>query len=174
MATQTKDVWSLVLDQPFVDAAELAEAVVDQVRSNDLDYRSRLLIRDSLDALRNHWGSGRIEAWLSNTPCRSRLEAIWREPFEERGFPFLKDQIMNPTQPETMLRDIDDYDIFLRKLSSRRVKDKQDLKVLIRFLDKETLSRKLKETCHGFLAVEKLREDMNKNWYVLYGEPLPA
>jgi Nucleotidyltransferase of unknown function (DUF6036) len=266
MATQTKDLWSLVLDQPFVDAAELAEAVVEQVRANDLDFRSRLLIRDSLDALRDHWGSNRIEAWLKNTPCQAQLEAIWHEPLGERGFPFLKGQVMEPTRPETikqMLRDVgveirkpvttylagagslilqgllnrrtqdldfidevpkevralgerlhelerthrlelghvqqhyfpsgwnqrvhsqpefgrmrvflvDGYDIFLSKLSSRREKDKQDLEVLIKVLDKETLSRKLKETCQGFLAMEKLREDMEKNWYSLYGEPLPA
>jgi hypothetical protein len=266
MATQTKDLWSLVLDQPFVDASELAEAVIEQMRVHALDFRSRLLIRDSLNALRDHWGANRVEAWLTHTPCRAQLEAIWQEPLGEPGFPFLKGQIMEPTRPESikqMLRDIgveilkpattylagsgslilhgllqrrtqdlnfidevptevralgqrlhelerahrltlghvlqhyfpsgwnqrvhsqpefgrlrvflvDGYDIFLSKLSSRREKDKQDMEVLIKVLDKGILSRKLNETCQGFLSVSQMREDMEKNWYSLYGEPLPA
>jgi len=249
-----------------VDAMELAEAVVDQVRANDLDFRSRLLIRDSLDALQSHWGANRVEAWLSNTPCQLQLEAIWHESLGEPGFPFLKGQLMEPTRPEAikrMLRDVgveirkpvttylagagslilqgllnrrtqdldfidevpkevralgerlrelerthrltlghvqqhyfpsgwdqrahsqpefgrmrvflvDGYDIILSKLSSRREKDKQDLEVLIKVLDKETLSRRLMDTCQGFLAVPQMREDMEKNWYSLYGESLPA
>lgn len=262
-----KDLWNLVLDQPFVAPADLAEAIEQQIDHDDLDYRSRLLIRDSLMALEGYWGSPRLEAWLKESPHRVRIEAIRGEVFERPGFPFVREQLMEPTRPETiraMLREIgvelqkpltvslagagslilqsllsrrtqdldlvdevpkeirnlgdklraieklhrlefghvqqqhylpsgwaqrvhsqaafgrlqvhlvDGYDIFLSKLSSRREKDKQDLKALKTVLDKESLTQRLMETCKGFLAVADLREQMDKNWYVLYGENLPA
>jgi hypothetical protein len=115
MATQTKDLWSLVLDQPYVDPTVLTEAIEAQVRARDLDFRSRLLIRDSLNALRHFWGSSRVEDWLNLTPCRSQLQAIWEEPLGEPGFPFLRDQIMDPTRAETIKQMLRDIGVEIRK-----------------------------------------------------------
>jgi hypothetical protein len=110
MAVQAHDLWSLVLDQQYIDPTELAEAMQDQVLRNDLDYRSRLLIRDGLDALRRHWGAGRLEAWLRACPVGRQIEEIWRQDFEEVGFPSLTGRLMEPTRPETIRQ-------FLRELS---------------------------------------------------------
>jgi hypothetical protein len=66
------------------------------------------------------------------------------------------------------------YDIFLSKLSSIREKDKQDLEVLAKLLNKDTLTTRFKETCRSFLAAPDLSERREKNWYVLFDEPLPT
>ncbi len=265
MSTRTKDLWTLV-DQHHIDPTELADAICDQLAEESLDYRTRLLIRDGVEALRSYWGSQRLAAWKAACPFREKLEAICREDFERVGFPFLKEQVMEPTKPETIrqvLREIgmeiskpvsvalagagslilqgylrrqtqdldfidevpreirelgeklrqiekqyllqlghvqqhyfpsgwnrrvhsqpafgklrvdlvDVHDIFLGKLSSIREKDKQDLLILSRVLDKEVLARNFKETCQSFLASEELRMRMEKNWYILFGESLPA
>ncbi|HXG12028.1 MAG TPA: DUF6036 family nucleotidyltransferase [Gemmataceae bacterium] len=109
MAVGTTDPWSLVPDQPYVDPSELADAIVAQVQRGDLDFRTRLLIRDSLNALRDYWGQRRLTAWLAATPVQPELESIWREDLGRVGFPFLRDQCMEPTRPEhirQLLRDL--------------------------------------------------------------------
>ncbi len=102
MTVQTKDLWGLVLDQQWVDPQELADAIVDQVQRRDLDYRSRLLIRDGVAALRKHWGPERVARWLAACPAREEIEAICREEFERPGFPSLERRLMEPTRPETV------------------------------------------------------------------------
>jgi Nucleotidyltransferase of unknown function (DUF6036) len=95
-----KDLWSLVSGRPEVDPHELAEAVALQVEHGSLDYRSRLLIRDSVAALQEHWGEERLAAWLANSPVRQEIEAICREGFERPGFPSLPERLMDKTDPE--------------------------------------------------------------------------
>ncbi len=111
MAVRTIDLWSLVQGRPEVDPSELAEAILYQVEQQPLDYRTRLLIRDSLEALRQHWGEERLAAWLSTCPARHELEAIGRESFERPGFPSLMERIVEKTDPEEVAQ-------FLRELGS--------------------------------------------------------
>jgi hypothetical protein len=109
MATRAPDLWSLVLDRQYVDPAELAEAIQDQVLRGDLDFRSRLLIRDAVVALRQYWGKERLATWLRGCPVGRKIEAIEQEDLGRPGFPFLASQIMEPTKPETVrefLRDL--------------------------------------------------------------------
>ena len=58
--------------------------------SKVLDYRTRLLIRDSLEALKDYWGDKRFDTLAG---ALSRLatdwKAIWREDFERPGFPLI-------------------------------------------------------------------------------------
>jgi hypothetical protein len=110
MATRAPDLWSLVLDQQYIDPTELAEAIEDQVVRDDLDYRSRLLIRDGLDALRQYWGGERLAGWIKACPVGRKIETIWQDDFEEVGFPSLPRRLMEPTRPETIRQ-------FLRELA---------------------------------------------------------
>lgn len=108
MSVQAKDLWSLI-DQRCIDPAELVEAIESQLAEEPLDYRTRLLIRDGVEALRHHWGSDGVSAWLTGSPNQWKIEEICREEFERPGFPFLRKQVMEPTKPETirrLLRDI--------------------------------------------------------------------
>lgn len=109
MTTQAKDLWRLVLGWPQIDPDELAEAVQEQACQEPLDYRTRLLIRDSLAALERHWGEGRLDCWLGMTPVRTRLESIRREAFERPGFPTITERLVKKTDPS-------DVREFLREL----------------------------------------------------------
>jgi hypothetical protein len=100
MVAQTKDLWSLVLDRHQLDPDDLAGAVQDQARGDELDFRTRLLIRDSVLALQNHWGQKRLLAWLDRCPARARIESILQEDLGEPGFPSLFRRVMETTRPE--------------------------------------------------------------------------
>jgi len=117
MVARNKSLWSMAHGSPWVDAGDLAEALVEQVLRRDLDFRTRLLVRDSMDALETHWGSGRFRGWLAATPVREELESIRRdeELGGEPGFPSLKRRIMDKTDPETIRQ-------FLRELGASLTK----------------------------------------------------
>jgi len=82
MPVGAKDLWSLALDHLQVDPDDLVEAIEAQVSRGDLDYRSRLLIHDSLDALQLHWGQERLQRWLRQCPHRKQIKAIWTAHYE--------------------------------------------------------------------------------------------
>jgi hypothetical protein len=102
MAVLANDLWSLALDRTQIDPADLALAIEDQVRRRDLDFRSRLLIRDSLNALRQRWGAARLHGWLNGSAFRDEIEAIWKDDLGEPGFPLLARSIVEITRPETI------------------------------------------------------------------------
>ena len=97
ISTQSDSLWRLVKGRPQVDPNDLAEAIRLQVGKEPLDYRTRLLIRDSVEALRSYWGTGRVGAWLATCPEQERIETICREEFERPGFPSLKERLMEKT-----------------------------------------------------------------------------
>ncbi|HMF15650.1 MAG TPA: DUF6036 family nucleotidyltransferase [Gemmataceae bacterium] len=69
---------------------------------------------------------------------------------------------------------VDPIDIFLSKLFSKRTKDLDDLRALAPHLDKETIVQRLRDTTSALRADESLRQCGEKNWYIVYGEPLPS
>jgi hypothetical protein len=267
MVVRAKDLWSLAWNYQWVDPQELRAAVEDQVIRQDLDYRSRLLIRDSLKALRHYWGDERVETWLKESAVGEQIRLICRGPWDDdRGFSSLMRRVMDVTKAETIrdyfrdlsrhvrrplrlavggsaalilpgylsrptmdidvvdevpkeLREqhalldelktryglelahfqqhylpmrwqdrlhyldtfgdltvylVDVYDVFLSKLFSIRTKDLDDLHALKPNVDKETLARRLHDTCGSMLVAESLRQRAEQNWYVLYGESLPT
>jgi len=109
MPTVATDLWGITRGKPYIEATRLASAIEEQVRSGDLDYRTRLLIRDGVDALRSFWGEDRVRSWLEGSSVREQIEAICREEFDKVGFPSLGRRLVQPTEPETIhkfLRDI--------------------------------------------------------------------
>jgi hypothetical protein len=266
VSIHTKDLWSLALDHLHVDPDDLVEALEAHIRQGNLDYRSRLLVHDSLDALQRYWGTQRLRRWLRQCPYRAQLETIWTAHYDEVGFPSLRRRVMEITRAEQIrqffrelgqhvqhpvhlavggaialilpgllsrrtedidvvnevppeLRSqhrllatlatryglaltpfqshylpegwqqrlhsqepfgplhvylVDPYDVFLSKLFSARIKDRDDLRLLASQLDKDTMVRRLRDTTQGLLAVSDLRENAVQNWYILYAEPLPA
>lgn len=111
MPTLATDLWGLTKGQPYIDAALLPRAIEEQVRSGDLDYRTRLLIRDSVEALRSFWGEPRVRAWLEKSPVRTEIEAICAEEYDKVGFPSLGRRLVQPVEPDVIRR-------FLRDLGS--------------------------------------------------------
>lgn len=116
MATGTHDLWSLVRGGPQIDPNDLAEAVVHQAAEESLDYRTRLLIHDSVDALREYWGGPRVERWLTDCPQHDKIEAICEDKYEDVGFPSIRKRLMEKTDPKTIEQ-------FFRELSRKVRKD---------------------------------------------------
>ena len=264
MSAQILDLWSLVQDRQYVDPQELAVALEEQAVQAPLDFRTRLLIRDSADALQRYWGKERFTIWMNGSSACQAIAAICREDLGKPGFPFLGRQIMEATRPETVrqllhelgyelrrataiyiagsialivpgylarrtlnldiveeipeevrnLRAreeleeryrlplsylqshylptswqnrahsldtfgrltvflVDVYDVFLSKLFSRREKDRDDLRALVSQLEKDVITRRLHETTKPWLTNSELVQHAQKNWQILYGEPLP-
>jgi hypothetical protein len=105
------DLWGLVWGKPEVDPDLLAQAVEQAAGRDGLDFRTRLLIRDAIDALEAYWGLRRLREWLERSPARARIEGIRREDLGEPGFPSLRERLVERTDPETVRQ-------FLRELGA--------------------------------------------------------
>jgi hypothetical protein len=68
---------------------------------------------------------------------------------------------------------VDSYDIFVGKLFSARTKDRDDSRMLAPSLDKSKIEQRLREGGAALAAEDGLKSDAVRNWYVIYGEPLP-
>ena len=100
MALQTLDLWTLVRKRPQIDPRDLAEAVCAEIGRLTADYRTRLLVRDSVEALRLYWGAERFGRWLADCPERIPIEALCSEEFDEIGYPSLRNRLMEKTDPD--------------------------------------------------------------------------
>ena len=69
---------------------------------------------------------------------------------------------------------LDEYDIFVRKLSSKKEKHQSDLGVLALELDKETARHRLLTDGRAFLDDPKLRPQIEENWRFIFQYPLFA
>jgi len=94
-----------------IDPADLASAIEFEMGQQPLDFRTRLLVRDSLAALTTYWGEGRVAEWLVRSSQKSAIESIRQSDLGPIGFPSLQQRIMDAIQPETVRQ-------FLRDLGS--------------------------------------------------------
>jgi hypothetical protein len=69
---------------------------------------------------------------------------------------------------------VDPYDIFLCKLFSSRLKDLDDLRAMRSRIEKAVLVERLAETAGAFFGEPSLRENAERNWYILFDEPIPS
>ena len=69
---------------------------------------------------------------------------------------------------------VDPLDIALGKLFSRREKDLDDLRVLAPVVGKTNLQQRLQSSGEGLLSEPQFRENAQRNWYILFGDSLPA
>jgi hypothetical protein len=262
----TPDLWELALRHPHIDPDVLALALERQATYPPLDFRTRLLIRDSLRALRTVWGEERVTRWVADSPARATFAAIEQEDLGIEGFPSLASRIMSHGTPDDalqLLRElgshirrpariniggsmalmlggrltrrtedidvvdelpdvvraerelldgfiaryslrlahfqshylptgwearikslgrfglldvflVDELDIAVGKLFSAREKDRDDLRVLARQIDKQAMTDRLRLAGQAHLAEPPLRQNAEKNWYIVYGDALPA
>jgi hypothetical protein len=98
------DLWTLALDEPQVGPSELADAIEREAGRQPLDFRTRLLIRDSVAALGVAWGQERVAQWLAGSPQRRALEEIAKSQLGPPGFSLLHHRIMEPTRTESVLQ----------------------------------------------------------------------
>jgi hypothetical protein len=67
---------------------------------------------------------------------------------------------------------VDEYDIFVSKLSSKKEKHQSDLGVLALKLDKEIARQRLLTDGRSFLDDPKLKPQIEENWRFIFQEPL--
>jgi hypothetical protein len=67
---------------------------------------------------------------------------------------------------------VDEYDIFVSKLSSKKQKHQLDLRVLALKLDRDVARRRLLADGKAFLDDPKLRPQIEENWRFIFREPL--
>ncbi|MGB7157824.1 MAG: DUF6036 family nucleotidyltransferase [Tepidisphaeraceae bacterium] len=69
---------------------------------------------------------------------------------------------------------VDPYDIFVGKLFSARQKDREDLNDLTSRLNRDAIVRRLIDSTASLRSDTRLLNAAKRNWYVLFGEELPA
>lgn len=106
------ELWELVWGKPHIDPTALFQAIERELGAEKNDFRTRLLIRDSTDALGHYWGRQRLQERLHERRLYEKIEAIQKENLGKPGFPLLKDKLMDSTPGETVKE-------FLRELGSR-------------------------------------------------------
>src|SRR5437588_9122198 len=98
MNSAVTTLWRIVRKTPAIDAKSLARAVEAAADGAD-DFRTRLLIRDSVRAIESHWGEKALHNWIARSPfgeqIQSICETVSREALDEEGFPSLKRRIVD-------------------------------------------------------------------------------
>lgn len=105
------DLWSLVQGTPSIDPVDLLAAIEEATKQPPLDFRTRLLIRDSVVALSRHWGGQTIVMSRLSRLASERVAQILVSDLGEPGFSTLQRRIMEQTDPEQIRR-------YLRELGS--------------------------------------------------------
>ena len=103
-ATSRADLWSIIRRGPTVDPTDLVAAVEAECRQPENDFRTKLLIRDSLRAVAAYWGEPVLQARLSPLAGAMRAQFEADGLGEDRGFPTLMRRIMDRTTPAALLR----------------------------------------------------------------------
>lgn len=103
MVDEKSNLWELARGGQAIDANALASAIAAEAATETADFRTELLLRDSLTALFGHWGALRGEQWLAGQPTSARLREIRGMQLGPAGFPSLISRIMDTTKPETIL-----------------------------------------------------------------------
>jgi len=263
---ESSELWRLAFGQPQIDPTRLAIALEQEAMHHDLDARTRVLIRDGVDALNEHWGSERFTNWLASSRSRERLQEIRETEHAPVGFTTLSRRLMDTTRRETIeqfLRDlgsslrqphdvfiggsgalilldhlsrhtddvdlvdevpppirqdhalldslaaryglrlthfqshylpdgwqsrarslgqfghlnvslVDPVDTFVGKLFSARTKDLDDLRHLATQLARNEIIDRLHTSAGRLLAEPQLKANAEKNWYIVFGNELPA
>jgi hypothetical protein len=273
MVSAVDELWSVARGSVHVDADALSRAVerASATRDEPLDYRTRLLIRDSLRALRAHWGDSQFAAWLSRSPQHDDIHRVCDNPATrdarvDEGFPTLERRLVTPIEPDvvlTLLREladhvarptelmigrsialtlsghlsrttddmdivdelpaavreqpallenlaqryglrlahfqshylpegwqkrvrsvgafgklqvfaVDPYDVIVGKLFSAREKDRDDLRAVTPKLERAVLEDRLRRTTVDLRSEPRLLDAANRNWFILFGQDLPA
>jgi hypothetical protein len=96
--------WRLIRSGGPIDASQLLAAICAAATSPDADTRTQLLVRDSLKALEDHWGSAGLRERLAQYPASSSiLRSAGGHP-QERGFSNIGGRIVDATDPNVFLQ----------------------------------------------------------------------
>jgi hypothetical protein len=86
-----------------MDRVATLHALQQQLRTSPKDFRTRLLIRDTMQALEARWGSGELLARL-DADVLDEAKQIRAEDLGRPGFPLLEQRMTDATDPTTILQ----------------------------------------------------------------------
>lgn len=264
-AKKNLDPWALVWGQPYIDSESLAAAIeADLQHTPNPDFRTRLLVRDAVRAIRSFWGPRRFARWLERSPVGKEIGTILQENLGKPGFGSIRRRLVTsvsqdqleqvfellgrrihdrvdvdiagsiptliqgltnrPTEDIDFVNEVpaeirtqraalaqvkkkyglslghvqshylpanwqnrrrflgdfggmrvylvDEYDIFVSKLSSKQEKHRDDLRVLGPKLDKDKVKERLLTDGKAFLEDPHDRPTIEANWKFIYREAL--
>lgn len=105
----SESLWDLALGGTWIDPQAMAAAIVEAMDEPAPDFRTRLLIHESLLALRRKWGEARFQQWVQSTGSSRQIVGLLESQIGPEGFGSLVERIMEPTRVETVQQ-------FLREL----------------------------------------------------------
>jgi hypothetical protein len=114
MSLAANNLWNVTIPGRQVDPERLAAALSTLCNQSDLDFRTKLLARDSLLALKSHWSGDRFSAWLRKADDRGWLSGIIESDLGSPGFPSLEKRVMEPTRPEIVQQILRELGLRLR------------------------------------------------------------
>jgi hypothetical protein len=94
--------WDLVWGKPEIDPTALAQALEEEAQREELDFRTRVLIRDSSNALERYWGEQKWSEWFRRTRAKETIRSIRTEDLGERGFSTIGRRLMDATDPKVI------------------------------------------------------------------------
>jgi hypothetical protein len=106
-----QEIWELVGRGGPIDANALLRALIDARETLSSDARSRMLRRDTIGALSDHWGSDLLRRRLSWFGAESILDEAPDAP-AEGGFTTIRERLVDATNPESLFQ-------MLRELGER-------------------------------------------------------
>ncbi len=87
MKMSGSDPWELIWGQPYIDSGRLCSAIEQELSQNiPPDTRTRLLIKNAMEALQSYFGTQRFEEWLEQSPAGATIKVIMTENLGEPGF----------------------------------------------------------------------------------------
>ena len=98
----TDQLWDLTRHPGQIDTEALAAAIEAAAApgvDDDRDFRTCVLIRDSICALTDHWGWGKTLAWVAG-PSNGAAIVQDCKTESERGFPSPRRRVVDTTKPE--------------------------------------------------------------------------
>ncbi|TMQ28773.1 MAG: hypothetical protein E6K70_26655, partial [Planctomycetota bacterium] len=114
---KTLDPWQIVWGQPYIDAAQLAVAIENDLRHTQApDFRTRLLVRDAAKAIKSYWGPKKFAQWLSESAQGQRIRAILAEDLGKPGFRHIKSRLVT-TISRDQLEQV--FDLLGQRVQSR-------------------------------------------------------
>jgi hypothetical protein len=101
-AGRVRDLWSMTIDSQWIDVADFTRAVSDECLQTGHDFRTRLLIRDSLLALACHFEPADPLQLLAPA-AKEKAKAIFYEELGEVRFPSLSRRLMDHARSDKVL-----------------------------------------------------------------------
>ena len=104
MSAAIDNLWKVTFPGRQVDPEALAGVLASLDSDSELDFRTQLLIRDSLTALRHLWGESRYNSWKSALPSARLVTNIPEADLGPAGFPSLDKRVIEPTRADLVHR----------------------------------------------------------------------